>query len=354
MKIIICALNLYGGGAERVASLWAKGFHEQGHDVTMFLAENKVTYDIPELPIVTIGNGQSPLKQYFSWYRIFKDQFKIIKPDIFISVNHPWAPIAKLAAIGTNIKVVSTEHNAYEKPEYVKMSFMDKLHKFYLNKFVDIVTVLTNADKEYIGNRLKNVHVLHNPLTFIPASEVPSKEKTILAVGRLDSWHVKGFDLLIKAWGRLAEEFPEWKLRIIGYGSDENRNLLYNLIPERASKNQLEILDFSSEILRQYQEASVFVLSSRYEGFGMVLLEAMSQGCACISCDYKGRQKEIISSNKEGILIEPNNCQAIEVSLRCLLQDTERQRTMQINAIEYSKQFTLNQVMNVWSQILNS
>ena len=71
MKIIICCLNLYGGGAERVASLWAKGFHNQGHDVILFLAENKITYSIPDVPIVVIGNGQSSIKQYFDWYKIF-------------------------------------------------------------------------------------------------------------------------------------------------------------------------------------------------------------------------------------------------------------------------------------------
>ena len=351
MKIIICCLNLYGGGAERVASLWAKGFHNQGHDVVMFLAENKVSYDISDIPIVLIGNGLPAVKQYIHWYKLFREEFNRIIPDVFISVNHPWAIIAKVAALGTNIKVISTEHNAYEKPDYISMSLFDRLHKFLFNRFVDRVTVLTQADKDYIGGRIKNVYVLPNPLTFTPTKKMPNKEKTILAVGRLDSWHVKGFDLLINAWKALATDYLDWKLRIIGYGTKENRQYLQS-IANGISTTQFEILDFDYHIIEQYKHASIFVLSSRYEGFGMVLVEAMSQGCACIACDYKGRQREIIADGVDGLIARVDDVDDIKAKLETLICDKKLQTLLQTNAIEKSMCFSLESVMKIWSKII--
>lgn len=352
MKIIICCLNLYGGGAERVASLWANGFHNQGHDVILFLAENKITYSIPDVSIVVIGNGQSSIKQYFDWYKIFKKEFNRLHPDVFISVNHPWAIIAKIASIGRGLRIVSTEHNAYEKPNYIKMGMLDKLHKFFFDRFVDIVTVLTKADFDYIGGRLKNVHVLPNPLTFAPLNEVPNKDKTILAVGRLNSWHVKGFDLLINAWLKIAPKYPDWKLKIIGYGSDVNRNYIKSLA-KNINSNQFEILDFDKNIVEHYRKAAIFVLSSRYEGFGMALVEAMSQGCACIACDYKGRQKEIITNMENGLIAEANDSNSICHILDNLLSDATLQHLLQNGAILRAKDFELKSIMNRWNIILN-
>lgn len=351
MKVIICCQNLTGGGAERVASLWAKGFHDKGHKVILFLTENKISYDIPNCPIVIIGNKGNTLELYVHWYSTFRKEFKRLKPDVFISINHPWAIIAKAASKGREMKIVSTEHNAFEKPDYVKMGFMDRLHKFYLNRVVDNVTVLTEADKKCIGNRLNNVTVLPNPLAFESVCELPKKEKIILAIGRLDAWYVKGFDLLIKAWGQICRKYPEWKLRIVGSGAEEIREYLRN-IGAYIDECQFEILDFDKEIIKQYQKAAVFVLSSRYEGFGMVLIEAMSQGCACIACDYKGRQSEIVSNGVNGLVVEVNNETSISASLEYLLSNTMLISQYAVMAIKRANDFSLDRIMKLWDSIL--
>ena len=228
---------------------------------------------------------------------------------------------------------------------------MDRLHKFYLNKYVDAVTVLTNADKQYIGNRLSNVHVLPNPLTFEPVNSIPIKEKVILAVGRIDSWHVKGFDLLAKAWNDIASDYPDWRLRIIGTGSDSNRQFIRSLAPNVDDK-QFEILDFDNRIIEHYKNSSIFVLSSRYEGFGMVLLEAMSQGCACIACDYKGRQREIIADGVDGLIARVDDVDDIKAKLETLICDKKLQTLLQTKAIEKSMCFSLESVMKIWGKII--
>ena len=76
--------------------------------------------------------------------------------------------------------------------------------------------MLTEADKKYINGRLKNVHVMYNPLFLSPLKKLPAKENTILSVGRLDAWHYKGFDVLISAWKDISQIYPDWKLKIIG------------------------------------------------------------------------------------------------------------------------------------------
>lgn len=150
-----------------------------------------------------------------------------------------------------------------------------------------------------------------------------------MAVGRLNSWHVKGFDLLINAWLKIAPKYPDWKLKIIGYGSDVNRNYIKSLA-KNINSNQFEILDFDKNIVEHYRKAAIFVLSSRYEGFGMALVEAMSQGCACIACDYKGRQQEIITNMENGLIAEANDSNSICHILDNLLSDATLQHQLQM------------------------
>ena len=147
-----------------------------------------------------------------------------------------------------------------------------------------------------------------NPLGLQPVNDIPHKQNIILAVGRLDDWHVKGFDVLIRAWARVVSSFKflvstdGWKLQIAGTGSEESLNYLKQLCKENGVEDSVEFLGFRKDVEKLYQEASIYVLSSRYEGFGLVLIEAMSQGCACVACDYKGRQREIIAPEEDECL----------------------------------------------------
>lgn len=107
--------------------------------------------------------------------------------------------------MGTKTHVIMTEHDSFERPPSAPMSKKESFCKFYLNRIYECVTVITQADKDYIGNRLKHVEVMPNPLLLQPVKEILQKEKVIIAAGRLGVWHYKGFDLLIKAWGYLMK-----------------------------------------------------------------------------------------------------------------------------------------------------
>ena len=343
------------GGAERVASLWAKGFIQNGYKVTIITDLSKeIVYDVDKnvqlFDLYKYGNVFNKKHLIKSLMKIRKIT-KEIDPDVIITVLYPLDLLILPATINLGIPIINTEHNSFERPSGCELSFLAKFVRFFLNRFFSHVTVLTEADKIYIGSRLKNVSVLPNPLTFVPLANVSSKENVIIASGRLDAWHCKGFDILIKAWGRIAFDYPEWKLRICGTGSDESLNFLCSLARQSLVENRVDFLGFRSDIQALFAQSSIFVLSSRYEGFGMVLIEAMSQGCACVACDYKGRQREIIENESQGILCEPDNIESLATALKKLLDNKSYRIECQKNAVERSKFYKLDNIMNFWDDI---
>jgi glycosyltransferase involved in cell wall biosynthesis len=363
MKITICVDRLTGGGAQRVASLWIQGFVNEGHDVSVVLSNVRqtVTYHIPEkVPIFNVDfnirNGlvRHLCKVFFQTFKL-KKIFKTIQPDLVIAVGIKWGPLIYRAKGDMCFKVIGTDHGSYERPPIAPMPPKVKQLKFEFNKKFDAVTVLTQADKDYIGDRLKNVYVLPNPLAFEPVSESRfTREKTILAVGRLNAPIYKGFDILIEAFGRIAKEFPEWKVLIMGEGTNSEREHLNTLAKNNGIEKSFEILPFQADPLPVFQKCGIFCLSSRYEGFGMVLIEAMSQGCACVACDYKGRQREIIPNDDFGLVCPAEDVDALASSLKKMMVDDDYRHHVEAKSPGRSKYYLLENIMQRWNKILKS
>ena len=395
MKIVIVITHLGGGGAERVGVSLANGLADRGHQVIIATDLNASGHYFPndKVKVVHFVNKakQSGLKWFLSIFTLRK-VFKREKSDVVIGIMQLCSFVSRIASIGMNIPVVMTEHNSFERPASAPLSKIGYISKFYLNKLFPLVTVLTQADKKVIGSKLKNVVVMPNPLALEPVKDMPLKEKIILAAGRLDDWHYKGFDVLIKAWEKIvkSEELIVnrygWKLQIAGTGSEKSLNFLKGLCIENGVEDSVEFLGFQKDIEKLYQKASIFVLSSRYEGFGLVLIEAMSQGCACIACDYKGRQKEILRSltpnpspkgegelltdshrftQKEetrnshvevcetGILCEPDNVNALAEAMRKMMTDDQYRESVRMKAVERSKYYSLENTADRWEYLLN-
>ena len=362
MKIAICVDCLSNGGAQRVAAIWVNGFKQRGHEVTVIISNSRVkaTYPIPpDVPVHSvdykISNGyiRHLMKMLFQSKKL-KKFFQSIQPDLVIAVIPSWGPKIFKAKSNLNFKVVGTDHNSYEWPDYYPMRPKMEWLKFEFNKRFDAVTVLTQTDKDFIGNRLKNVFVLPNPLAFEPIKEIPQKEKIILATGRLDSWFGKGFDILIKAWSQISDKYDGWKLQIAGGSNGKGIFHLKSLCVEYNVSDSVELIGFQQDIMPLYKNSSIFVLSSRWEGFGLVLIEAMSQGCACISTDYKGRQKEIITNGKDGLLCLPEDIDGMASCLEKLLNDKILRCKIQKEAVERSKDYQLNKILDIWDNIFKS
>lgn len=415
MRIFVVLSHIGGGGAERVGVLIAGGLAQRGHEVYLVTnLHDEVKYPVDD-KVKILNMVTSSRNKLMKWVSAFKNLRRLVKqhqPDVIIGIMQLSSFISKLACIGTKTHVIMTEHDSFERPPSAPMSKMESFCKFYLNCIYECVTVITQADKDFIGNRLKNVHVMPNPLLLQPVNEILQKEKVIIAAGRLGAWHCKGFDVLIKAWAKVvsrkqvsseqvpSEQEPEtlepgtkefgtlasssarlpkqepgttptgvWRLQIAGTGSEESLGYLKNLCKENGVEDSVDFLGFVSDMESLYKKASVFVLSSRYEGFGLVLIEAMSQGCACIACDYKGRQGEIFGELKNekveklksgtvevcntGILCPPEDVEALAAAMAKMIEDDEYRESVRGNAIERSEYYDIKNIARQWEELLN-
>lgn len=424
MKIFIVSSNLFKGGAEHVGVLLANGFAENGHSVHLLSDTNLPTAYVLGDKVHVRGIFPLTSNKLVKWMRSvwnIRREVKTIRPNVVIGIAETCSLVSMLACVRLKIPVIYTAHNSYERPATAPMGRWNKFSKFVLGRLYDAITVLTEADKKCIGNKLSNVYVMPNPLGLQPVHFIPPKQKTIFSAGRLDGWHVKGFDVLIKSFAKLlngskvaeprskfkgndiAFKIREegWKLQIAGTGSEDSLNYLKQLCKENGVEDSVEFLGFRKDVEKLYQEASIFVLSSRYEGFGLVLIEAMSQGCACVACDYKGRQREIISPTptssfsdglrkrpvaerprregepsiespslgtrnskpetrnykfevcESGILCEPDDVDALAAGMQKMIADDEYRESVRTNAIERSKYYSIEKTMDRWKRLLD-
>lgn len=372
MKIVIVQSRLCFGGAEHVGMMLANALSEN-HEV--WLATNThldISYmvsDRVKLCNIFPNCPHGPKKWMGAIERLHK-LFKKVKPDVAIGILSTCSFICKVAGWGLGIPVIATEHDAFERPECAPMSKGNTFSKFWLNKLFDVVTVLTEADRKVIGNRLHRVAVMPNPLSLTPLSisvggsmtndegKPVYKRPFVLAAGRLDAWHYKGFDLLLKAWARVQTACKEqmqregWKLVIAGKDEAEGQRYLETLVHKYSLGDAVSFLGFRKDMARLYQESSIFVLSSRYEGFGLVLIEAMSQGCACVTTDYKGRQMEILGSEDCGMVCQPEDVDALAEALQRVMMDDELRQQLQRNAIARSRYFLPANIAKRWEQLI--
>ena len=381
MKILFVCSNLGFGGAERVAVTLANGFHTNGHKVIMVAnLFEKINYSLDKDVIVEnlVSTNQNKYKKWISSVRQLYKSIKKNKPDVIIGIMELCSLIARISAIGTNIPVVATDHYTFDRPQNAPFTKQEWLFKFVVNYIYKYITVLTEADKKVIKNRFKGVTVMPNPLFIKPIQKVPLKEKVILSAGRIDAWFYKGFDVLLQAWKGLYydnvndnENLREWWLKMAGDGKKESFEYLMNLLPDgnwihneddnenenwswRSEKYHIEFVGFQKDMESLYKRSEIFALSSRYEGFGLVLIEAMSQGCACVACDYKGRQREIIQDDNQGLCCEPDNVNTLATALEKMMMDEAYRKQVQKNAIERSKFYDMEHTMDRWEAYLKT
>ena len=346
--------NLTGGGAERVCAALAEGLSRMGHDVSIFTnLRQPTTYYLGGNVKLLHNNfsGSNFISRRISAFKCMRKTILEEKPNVIISIQPYFTDIARLITwFSYKCPIIMTEHDALEFPEDAPMSANQKFNKFILNHLYDYITVLTEADYALVKNKFRNVCVMYNPLFLEPICKPSLKEKIILAVGRIDSWHYKGFDILIKAWNRISNLYPEWKLCIVGKGTDANIEFLNGLAMDNSS---LQIKPYTENIALEYQKSEIFVLSSRYEAFGLVLIEAMSQGCACIACDYKGRQAGIIDDGNTGLLCDVENEKMLADKIQSLIINVAFRKKLQDNAPKAVSKYSIENVAERWNSFLH-
>lgn len=176
--------------------------------------------------------------------------------------------------------------------------------------------------------------------------DITNREKIVLAVGTVTSWKIKGFDNLIRCWGKICNNFPNWKLCIAGNYDDYSFQFLQNLSKENQCVN-IEFLGFRKDIHELMRTSAIFCLSSRVEGLPMVLIEAMNSSCCCVAFDCITGPREIIK-NKSGLLVKNQDLDDLVDKLSIVMTDEKLREYYASNASGAVKNFSLNRIVDRW------
>lgn len=380
LKIVYCTPALYmAGGVERVLTLKANYFAEHfGYDITIILTEGKdkpLFYPLSDrIKIVNLNVNfeelwtSSFVKKvfvYLSKQRIFKKRLTAelmhIRPDITVSLLR--REINFINDIKDGSKKIGELHvnrANYRNFEEGDANFIKNLFaKFWMRSLVshlkqlDKFIVLTEEDKAS-WTELSNVEVIPDSLAFDIAEVSPMKAKRVIAVGRYV--YQKGFDLLLQAWAKIEKQFPDWELAIYGMG---DRSPYENLARQLGvDMNRCHLNGSTQNIKKEYLESSLFVFSSRFEGFGMVLIEAMACGLPVVSFDCPCGPKDIVSHDEDGLLVPSGDIDKLANAMSQLMDSYELRHQMAKNAICNVRRFQIDEIADRWQllfeDVLNS
>ena len=272
--------------------------------------------------------------------------------DVIIGVHAPLASrLATLKKYLGETKIYGWIHNSFEAlfdKNSLYIGEERKRHYIYQFKKLDKTILLCKHDietyKQYDPTFCPTY--IYNPLTLIPITRSNGTTKTFLAIGRFSHLH-KGFDILIKAFAQFAKINKEWNLEIVGEGVEEE--LYRSLINNYGLEKRVHIHPFTNNVQLYYSNAQIYVLSSRWEGFGLVLVEAMAHGLPTISSDLP-TSKEILGEFgiyfKNGDIQELAQC--LEKSTRIDWQEKSRQ------AIVIAQKYDIKNIITQWKALIEN
>ena len=215
----------------------------------------------------------------------------------------------------------------------------------------DKFVVLTDEDKGYWGS-LPNLEVIPNAAMTVGDRYSDVMNKRVIAVGRLD--YQKGFDRLIRAWSIVQQNpaFQDWELDIFGQG--EWQEMLQQMIYERNLQNTLHINRPTNDIVDEYIQSSLIVMTSNYEGFGMVLVEAMACGVPAVAFDCKCGPKDIIKNGENGYLVTNGDIDGLAEAMMTLMRDEKKRKLFSLNARQVVDTYSEENVMARWISLFTA
>lgn len=376
LKLVYITPALYmAGGVERVLTLKANYFAEQfGYDITIILTEGKdkpLFYPLSnKIKVINLNIGFEELwtcsfikkifvylKKQRQFKKMLTKELMSIRPDITISllrreinfineIKDGSRKIGEMHINRANYRNYNTEKVCLIKKLFAKFWSSNLLH--HLQK-LDKLVVLTDRDRES-WVELNNVVTIPDPLSLSPTIISPLTEKRVVAIARYS--HEKGIDLLLKAWSIVEKQRLDWRLDVFG---DGDRASYEQLIDElKINRKSCQLHGRTDDVEKEYCNSSIFVLSSRFEGFGMVLTEAMACGLPVVAFDCPWGPRSIITDGGDGILVENGNVEALASSLSKLMSDEILRQSMSKAGLKNVRRFSIDYVADQWRRLFES
>ena len=350
MKILIVIPSLGKGGAERNASMLSTIFSKNGNEVYILVFHGPVAYQYTGQMInINVPHSTTLInKPKIFLKRIFaiRKRIKELTPDLIISFLESATIPTIFANIGYNSRhVISIQNNP------AHFSFYHKWF-LYLYKRAYKIHAVSNEIRCYMKEKykLKHVDVIYNPvdLDYIKSmleAKLPEQVKTpyILAVGRLTKQ--KGLDILINAFNIAFKDIP---VNLIIAGEGRERDPLEKLIKSLHLENRVFLIGNVENPFVLYKHALFFVLSSRWEGFANVIVEALACSCPVIASDCKYGPAEILDGGKYGILVPPENIDALVHAMKNLYENNELRSNFSRQGYHRAEAFDIKQIYKKW------
>lgn len=374
-KIVYCIPSLhFPSGMERVLTLKANYFADVlGYKIYIILTDNKDKepyYKLsPKIKLINLDINfdtkrnvpiykKIPLyfiKQYKYKEKLKKVLFEI-RPDITISTLR--REMNFLNSIKDGSKKIGEIH--FSRTHYRNMESNGKenvlkrlISKLWMHQLVrelkklSMFVTLSSEDNDRWGE-IKNRTYIYNPLSFFPNKTSDCNKKQVIAVGRYT--YQKGFDMLIESWKYVKEKHPDWVLKI--YGGGERKS--YIELRDRYGLEENVFLEPSTDnIIDKYCESSIFVLSSRFEGFGMVITEAMACGLPAVSFTCPSGPKDIIKDGEDGLWVENGNIKEMAEKISFLIENDKLRKEMGRKARINVERFKIENIAKQWEDLFN-
>lgn len=371
MKIVYCILGTFNsGGMERVLANKANYLAKLGYEVTIITSDQnnrKPYFDLdPRINQIDLGinytenNNSGLLKKLLAYpkkqalhKKKLEEHLKSIKPNITISLFDHEVDLLPKIDDGSK-KIVEIHFSRFKRMQYGRTGIWRLIDQFRSKRDLRIVqeydkfVVLTEEDKAYWGE-IPNIVVIPNANSFQIQEKSNLDSQKVIAVGRYD--YQKRFEDLIESWKIVQQKEPNWQLNI--YGKGPEKDALQQLIDNSLLNDSVFLREPVRDIDKKYSESSLIVMTSRYEGLPMALLEGQAAGLPMVSYACKCGPRDIIKEGVNGFLLEEGDKEGVANKILTIIRDKELRDEMGRNSFEMSKNFSEEVVMNKWIQLFN-
>lgn len=363
-RILTCKMNYI---SEQTSHQLFLTTYEQKAKELPFLLNKEIKYK-PFNVIMPQRDKTSFLRWLIAYYqarRLFRQQYRLllkdICPDIVSCTVYSYQVLDIIINTNHDLKI-KTIMESHTKGETVTMAYKFKYNpRLYtlfslwdhhiLNslKYCQCVVTLTEQDTAFWQRNANRIEVIPNMLTIIPKAVSDYGVKRVISAGRYMS--EKGFDRLLKAWNLINAHFGDWHLYIFGNG---DRTPYLELADQYQLGETVHLMPATDDIAEELSKSSIYVMSSRYEGFGLVLAEAMSCGLPCVSFDCPYGPREIITDGEDGLLAQDGNIEDLAQKTEQLMADVELRKSMGTKAIMNIARYQSEVIMVQWTNLFES